>query len=134
MRAAGLIVAVQGATALVVAVILLLRALGGADQHVVNGFGTAVWFAVVGTGVLTAGWALTVGKRWGRGPAVFVELLLLPVAWYLAVGSDRPWAGIPLGVVALIVLALLFSPAALRWISDGHQRGSANSAGAGPDT
>lgn len=134
VRLAGLVVGLQGATALVVAAILLLRGLGGADQRVVNGFGTAAWFTVVGAGVLAAGWALVVGKRWGRGPAVFVELLLLPVAWYLAVGSNRPLAGIPVALVALTALALLFSPPTLRWLSDANQRGSANSASAPPDT
>ncbi|ORW07494.1 hypothetical protein AWC14_24760 [Mycobacterium kyorinense] len=125
--------ALQGAAALVVAAVLLLRGLGGADQRVVNGFGTAVWFALIGGGVLAAGCALLVGRRWGRGPAVFAELLLLPVAWYLAVGSHRPLAGIPLGVVALAVLVLLLSPPALRWIS-GDQRGPASSTSSGPDS
>lgn len=133
MRGAGLVVALQGAAALVVAAVLLVRGLGGADQRVVNGFGTAVWFALFGGGVLAAGCGLLAGKRWGRGPAVFAELLLLPVAWYLAMGSHRPLAGIPLGIVALAVLALLFSPPALRWIS-GDQRGPASSASSGPDT
>ena len=119
VRGAGLIVALQGATGLVVAAVLLFRALGGADQRVVNGFGTAAWFALVGGAVLAAGCALLVGRRWGRGLAVFAELLLLPVAWYLAVGSHRVLVGIPVGIIALTVLALLFSPAAVRWVSGG---------------
>ena len=100
------------------AAVLLFRGLGGADQRVVNGFGTAAWFAVAGGAVLAAGCGLLVGRRWGRGLAVFAELLLLPVAWYLAVGSHRPLIGIPVGIVALSVLALLFSPPAVRWVSD----------------
>ncbi len=116
MRGAGLIVAAQGVAALLVAAVLLVRGLGGADQRTL-GFGTAVWFALVGGAVLAAGCALFVGKRWGRGLAVFAELLLLPVAWYLAVGSHRPLAGVPVGIVALSVLALLFSPAAVRWVA-----------------
>ncbi len=119
VRGAGLIVAVQGATGLVVAAVLLFRGLSGADQRVVNGFGTAAWFAVVGAAVLAAGCGLVVGRRWGRGLAVFAELLLLPVAWYFAVGSHRPLIGIPVGIVALSVLALLFSPPAVRWVSGG---------------
>jgi hypothetical protein len=118
VRGAGLIVAVQGATGLVVAAVLLFRGLGGADQRVVNGFGTAAWFAVVGGAVLAAGCGLLVGRRWGRGLAVFAELLLLPVAWYLAVGSHRPLIGVPVGIIALSVLALLFSAPAVRWVSD----------------
>lgn len=134
VRGAGLLVALQGATGLVVAAVLLFRALGGADQRVVNGFGTAAWFALVGGAVLAAGCALLVGRRWGRGLAVFAELLLLPVAWYLAVGSHRVLVGIPVGVIALTVLALLFSPAAVRWVAGGDQRGPASSANSGPDS
>ena len=134
VRGAGLIVAVQGAAALVVAAVLVVRGLAGSDQRVVNGLGTAVWFVLVGGGVLAAGRALVVGKRWGRGLAVFTQLLLLPVAWYLAVGSHQPAFGIPLGIVALTVLVLLFSPAAVRWAAGGDQRGPATSASRGPDS
>lgn len=111
----------QGVAGLVLAAVLLLRGLGGADQRVVNGFGTALWFVLVGGAVFAAGCALLVGRRWGRGLAVFAELLLLPIAWYLAVGSHRPLAGIPVGIMALSVLGLLFSPAAVRWIAGGDQ-------------
>ena len=134
VRSAGWIVVLQGAAALVVAAVLVLRGLGGADQRVVNGLGTAVWFALVGGGVLAAGYALVAGKRWGRGLGVFTQLLLLPVAWYLAVGSHQPVFGIPLGIVALTALILLFSPAAVRWAAGGDQRGPANSASSGPDS
>lgn len=134
VRGAGLIVAVQGAAGLIMAVILVIRAFGGADQRVANGFGTALWFALAGGAVLAAGWALLTGRRWGRGLAVFAELLSLPVAWYLAVGSDRMLIGIPVGVIALTGLALLFSPAALHWVSGGNQPGSASSASSEPDS
>ena len=60
-----------------------------------NKFGTAAWFAIIGGGVLAAGWALWTGRRWGRGVAVFAQLLLLPVAWYIAVGSHQWIYGIP---------------------------------------
>ena len=134
VRGAGWIVVLQGVAALVVAAVLLVRGLAGADQRVVNGLGTAVWFAVVGGGVLAAGYALVAGKRWGRGLGVFTQLLLLPVAWYLAVGSHQSVFGIPLAIVALTVLVLLFSPAAVRWAAGGDQRGPASSASSGPDS
>ena len=72
--------------------------------------------------MLAAGWALLVGRRWGRGLAVFAELLLLPVSYYLTVGSHRAAIGIPVGLVALAGLVLLFSPAALRWVLGGISR------------
>ena len=117
VRGAGLIAAVQGATGLVAAVVLLFRAIDGADQRVANGFGTATLFALTGGAVLAAGWALLGGRRWGRGLAVFAELLLLPVSYYLTVGSHRAAIGIPVGLVALAGLVLLFSPPTLRWLS-----------------
>ncbi|HTY30447.1 hypothetical protein [Mycobacterium sp.] len=142
VRAAGLIVAVQGVAALVVAVALVVRGIGGADQRVVNGSpasgwypqGTAVWFVLVGGVVLAAGRALALGRRWGRGLGVFTQLLLLPVAWYLAAGSHRPAFGIPVGVLAATVLVLLFSPPAVRWAAGRDQGGPASSANRGPDT
>nr|VTP03334.1 hypothetical protein BIN_B_04994 [Mycobacterium riyadhense] len=134
VRGAGLIVVVQGAAALVMAAVLVVRGLAGADQHIVNGLGTAGWFALVGGGVLAGGCALIAGKRWGRGLAVFAQLLLLPVAWYLAVGSHQLAIGIPVGIVALAALGLLFSPPSLRWAARGDQRGSASAANRGPDS
>lgn len=133
VRRAGLIVVLQGIAALIVAAVLVVRGIAGADQQVANGLATAGWFVVVGAGVIAAGRALILGKRWGRGLAVITQLLLLPVAWYLAVGSHRPGFGIPAGAVALIVLGLLFSPAAVRWAA-GDQGDSARPANGAPDS
>ncbi len=131
---AGLLVEVQGAAALAVAVALVVRGVAGADQRVVNGLGTAVWFFLVGGVVLAAGRALARGRRWGRGLGIFTQLLLLPVAWYLAAGSHRPAFGVPLGILAAAVLVLLFSPPALRWAAGRDQGGPASSASRGPDS
>jgi hypothetical protein len=133
VRGAGVIVALQGATGLAAAAMLLIRAIGGAGQRGNNVFGTSAWFALAGGAVLAAGWALINGRRWGRGLAVFAELLLLGVAYYLATGSHRALVGIPVAALSLIVLALLFSPAALRWVA-GDQDGLASAANDGPDT
>ena len=116
VRYAGLVTAAEGAVALIVAAVLVVRGLTGADQKIVNGFGTAAWFAVMGAAVLTAGWALTTGRRWGRGITVFANLLLLPVSWYI-VRSHQPVYAVAFGAVALAVLVLLFSPPAVRWAS-----------------
>ena len=115
VRYAGIAAGAEGVVALVVAAVLVVRGVTGADQHIVNGFGTAGWFAVMGAAVLAAGWALVAGRRWGRGIAVFANLLL-PVAWYI-VAAHQPVYAVALGGVAVAVLALLFSPPALRWAS-----------------
>ena len=116
VRYAGFVAAAEGALAIIAAVVLVVRAVAGADQHIVNGYGTAGWFGVMGAAVLAAGWALITGRRWGRGIAVFANLLLVPVAWYI-VQAHQPAYAVALGGVAIAVLALLFSPPALRWAS-----------------
>jgi peptidoglycan/LPS O-acetylase OafA/YrhL len=131
VRQAAVLVALEGAAGLIVAVVYVVSGLAGADEPGLNKFGTAGWFAIISGGVLTAGWALWTGRRWGRGVAVFAQLLLLPVTWYIAVGSQQWLYGIPIGVVALATLVLLFSPSALQW-ANGQDSASADNSG--PDT
>jgi peptidoglycan/LPS O-acetylase OafA/YrhL len=131
VRQAAVLVALEGAAALIVAVVYLVSGLAGADEPGLNKFGTAAWFAIIGGGVLAAGWALWTGRRWGRGVAVFSQLLLLPVTWYIAVGSHQWLYGVPLGIVALVTLVLLFSPSALQWAA---AQDSASADNSGPDT
>lgn len=116
VRYAGFLTAAEGVAALVVAVVLVVRAAGGADQHIVNGWGTAVWFILIGGGVVTGGWALITGRRWGRGIAVIANLLLLPVAWYI-ITSHHVVYGVLLGLLALGTLVLLFTPSAVEWLT-----------------
>jgi peptidoglycan/LPS O-acetylase OafA/YrhL len=135
VRQAAIVVSLQGASLVVVAAVLVARHLTGVqDQPWLSGYGTAGWFAIMGSAVLAAGWALWTGRRWGRGIAVFAQLLLLPVAWYMAVGSHQWLYGIPVALVALATLALLFSPSALQWLGAQDSRDSANADNSGPDT
>ena len=122
VRAAAALVGLEGAAGVAAAAVFLIRGLAGADQHIVNGFGNAAWFAVIGAALLTAAWALWTGRRWGRGIAVFAQLLLLPVTWYVGVGSHRWFYGIPVAMVALAALVLLFAPATLRWLVNDSAR------------
>lgn len=117
VRYAGFLVAAEGLAGLIVAVVLVVRGIGGADQSKVSGFGTAIWFVVVGGAVLAAGWALINGRRWGRGLAVFFNLLLLGVAWYIF-GSHQVRYAIGVGLAALVALGLLFSPSTVQWMSN----------------
>jgi peptidoglycan/LPS O-acetylase OafA/YrhL len=132
VRQAAVLVLLEGAVGLLAAVVYVVSGFTGADQPGLNKFGTAVWFAIIGGGVLAAGWALWTGRRWGRGLAVFAQLLLLPVTWYIAVGSHQWLYGIPVAAVALIILVLLFSPSALQWL--GAQDSAASVDNSGPDT
>ena len=119
----------EGILAITYAVALVIAGIRGADAKVA--YGTGGFLLLVGAAVSAAGLALWRGRHWGRGAAVFTQLLLLPIAYYMLSGSHRPEFGVPLGIVALLTLALLFSPPALRWAD--YQRDSANSDSAEPD-
>jgi hypothetical protein len=132
VRRAAVLVALEGAAGIIAAALFVIRRLRGADQHIVNGFGNAAWFGLLGAGVLTAAWALWTGRRWGRGIAIYTQLLLLPVSWYAGVGSHRWPYAILVAAVAVGILVLLFSPATVHWMSDSQDSASADKSG--PDT
>jgi hypothetical protein len=132
VRRAAALVGLQGALGVVAAAVLLVRGLGGADQHIVNGFGTAAWFALIGAVLLAAAWALWTGRRWARGIAIYAQMLLLPVSWYLGVGSGRWTYSVPVALMSVAILVLLFSRSALQWLTSNGAVASADNSG--PDT
>lgn len=116
VRAAGAVTALEGAIAVIVAVVLAIREAAGHQEAFISGYGTAAWFGIIGGGVLIGGIALLTGRRWGRAIAVVAQILLLPVAYALLTDSNQPWFGVPLAIAALAVLVLIFSPASTRWL------------------
>jgi hypothetical protein len=120
VRAAGLLVLLQGLTGLVLAGVLLVAALiGPAGPVPLRAIvATVVTLALFGAIVMAAGVLLTLGRRGARTPAIVTQLLLLGVCWYAAVPSSRPAYGIPAAAYCVAVLVLLFCPPALRWITD----------------
>lgn len=117
VRIAGWIASAQGLIGLGAAVVLLVRALGGHREEtvVISGYGTAIWFVILGGGLFAAGIGLLRGRGWGRGLVVIAELLLLFVAWYVGVGSQQYAAGIALAVVCAVALVALFRRDAIAW-------------------
>jgi hypothetical protein len=49
-------------------------------------------------------------RAWARGPSIALELLLVPIGYYMIVGGT-PWLGVPTIVVALACTGLLLAPA-----------------------
>ncbi|MDZ4270939.1 MAG: hypothetical protein U1D00_35610 [Mycobacterium sp.] len=116
VRVAGTIVALQGGLALVAAIVLAFREASGHREAGISGYGTAAWFAIMGSGVLAAGWALWTGRHWGRGIAVFANLLLLGVAFYVFTSGQLGYA-LLVAAVSVAVLALLFNSSAVHWLT-----------------
>lgn len=68
-------------------------------------------YAVIMAGVLALlGLNLARRRKWPRAPAIAIQLLLLPIAYYLIKGGAA-WLGIPVGALAITVTALLVTPA-----------------------
>ncbi|GAA1773728.1 hypothetical protein [Luedemannella helvata] len=55
-------------------------------------------------------WSLHRRRPWARGPAIVLELLLVPIGWYMVSGG-WPWLGLPLLLIGLVTAGLLLAPA-----------------------
>jgi peptidoglycan/LPS O-acetylase OafA/YrhL len=115
VRAAGVVVTLQGLAGLGFAVAVLIRAFGGGSTPGSNLYGEAGYFAVLGVGVLACGLGLLLGKTWARTPSVVVEIILLGVAWYAIGPSGRPEFGLPVAALAVLVIVLLFAARSRAW-------------------
>jgi hypothetical protein len=110
LRAAvGLLAAQATVVALIVAFLVYkdftARAASLRDAMIVTGF--AALIAVL-LGVLTL--ALAHRRAWARGPAVVMELMLLPIGWYMVSGG-LAWLGVPVFALGLLGAGLLIAPA-----------------------
>jgi len=56
------------------------------------------------------GWQLVRLRSWARGPAIVLELLLLPLGYYMVTGGAA-WLGIPAMLAGLACTGLLVAPA-----------------------
>ncbi|HZN19546.1 MAG TPA: hypothetical protein VFB84_15405 [Micromonosporaceae bacterium] len=70
----------------------------------------ALYVALVAAALGGLAWALSRRRAWARSPAIVLQLLLLPAAYYMVSGGLL-WLGLPLGAAALLVIGLLLTPA-----------------------
>jgi hypothetical protein len=75
------------------------------DAMIVTGF-AAMMAALLGL----CGLALARRRAWARGPAVVLELMLLPVGWFMVAGG-LVWLGVPVFLLGLFGVGLLIAPA-----------------------
>lgn len=73
-------------------------------------WGSSTYFVLVGVALVGLAWACARGSRWVYGPAVFVQVLSLPLA--VSMATEGLWVGaLLLGGLAATGLWLLISPA-----------------------
>ncbi len=122
MRAAGAIVAIEGVVAVVWGVVELVRGLTGAAESARGAYGMAFWFIPLGAAVLAGGIALLKGRRWGRTVGVLTNVLLGFTGISGAFAQGRPEIGVPIILLAVVVLALMFSPQTVAWLDGEYRR------------
>jgi hypothetical protein len=114
VRAAGVLVALQGLLGVGFAVLLAVRAAGaGAGAGAV--VGEAAYFLLLGGALVAVGAGLVRGRRWARTPAIVTQLLLLPVVYSLIGPSRQLLLGIAAGAVVFTAFMLLISERSRAW-------------------
>ncbi|MEZ2121479.1 MULTISPECIES: hypothetical protein [unclassified Corynebacterium] len=124
IRRAGVLGIGESLVGLAYAVFLIFREITGqhdygtvstdGSENIFVGYGTAAFFIVVFGTVAAAGFALRRGRRWGRGPVVILQMLLLPISWYIfSAGLILP--ALVVSVCALLGLYLTFNRRSLNW-------------------
>lgn len=122
VRAAGVLVVVEGLAALAFAVAVLVAAVHRpADGG--NLYGEAGFFAVVAIAVLAVAAGLVLGSRWARTPAALLQVLLIAVAWY-AIHSQFTALAIGTIVVCAVTIVLLFTAPSRAWAVTDPDRSS----------
>lgn len=112
---AGLLIAQAAGVVLLAVVIVISGRRNGAavGQLLAQG----AYYLVLAALMVVCGVALARGRRWGRTPTIVLQILLLAVAYWLAVPSGRAAPGAGLALLALVTGGLLLTRPANDWIS-----------------
>jgi hypothetical protein len=107
VRIAALLVAVEGAALVVLAVVEALSTVLGDPGSVGLALATAAMAAAGGVLLLWLAAAMSRLRKAARSPVVVLQLISLPIGWTLAVDNGRPELGLPVLALAVAVLVLL---------------------------
>jgi hypothetical protein len=114
IRVAGVLVALQGLSAIAFAIVIGVQA-SELDLPFGAVLGEAAYFVVVGLALLGVGIGLVLGRRGARTPAIVTQLLLLPVVYSLIGPSQQLALGIAAGVYVAGTFLLLISERSRQW-------------------
>jgi hypothetical protein len=101
---------VESVGVLAVTGLLIYDAIRIKTTHVAGAAGAIAFPFLVAVALAGFGWALRRRRAWARGPAIVLQLLMLPVGYYMISGGAA-WAGVPVIGLGLIGAVLLFAPA-----------------------
>lgn len=115
VRAAAALVALEG----VGLVVLAGMTLASGISHDAAGAQLAAqtaYFLILGAALLLVAAGLARGRRWGRSPALVVQIVVIAIGMWMAFPSGRLPQGLALIGLGALVLALLVTPRANDWI------------------
>lgn len=120
----GIIALIQSVIGLGFAAVYLVRQMVGVEDetlvyltdnaHTAVGLGNAIFLIIIFGAVATGAIFMMRGRRWGRGPVVMLEIMLLLISYYIFKGGLF-FIGAATALSALISLGALFSPASVEW-------------------
>ncbi|GGL17047.1 hypothetical protein Sme01_71540 [Sphaerisporangium melleum] len=110
---AAVILAVEGAVALVLGGYVAVETLVGAPADVTSSVFVGIFGIVAGAALLWVARGALRAARWSRAPGVVTQIFALPVAVSL-VQSGQVVIGVLLALAALAGLAVLLAPATTR--------------------
>jgi len=74
-----------------------------------SGWGVTAFAAAIAALLGALAWALLRRRGWARGPSVVLELMLLPIGYYM-IRAGHPWFGVPVLLIGLVGAGLLVAP------------------------
>jgi hypothetical protein len=120
VRAAAVLEGAEGLGAVAFGVYTGVETAAGAAVDPVSAIGVTVLALAGGLGMLACARGLLRGAQGSRAPTVLTQLFALPVAWSLW-QSDRPGIAVPMGIVAVLALVAVLSPASTAWLVHDHE-------------
>lgn len=83
--------------------------LTAAPERVRDALAITVYFAVLAVLLGLLAWSLVRRRSWARSPAIVLELMLVPVGYYMIEGG-HPVYGVPVMLLGLACAGLLLAP------------------------
>ncbi len=109
LRWAVRLLAAEAAGLVVVLALLVYEDVTAPAQSAQSALLVTVFAALMAAVLGLLSWSLRHRRRWARGPAIVLEMLLLPIGYYM-VGGGLVWLGLPVMAIGLGGAVALLAP------------------------
>lgn len=103
------LLAVEAIALLGVVVLLVIADLAAPAVSFRNGMLVTLYAAIMTAILAGLSWSLHRRRAWARGPAIVLQLLLLPIGYYMITGGQA-LIGVPVMIIGLAGAATLLAP------------------------